>query len=209
MKTRIIGLTGLAGHGKTEIAKMLEEKSGFVRIALAGPVKRAAAGIYNLQLEAFYEGGVEGLDRNATVISPYNLTIRQMMQRTGDAMKTTCGGDFWINITKCEIQRLHEQDPSIRGVIIEDVRYDQNNPWGPAGSEYDAVKSWGGKIIHIDAMDRVGRTEVHDSHSSEKGVNRLEDDFTIDNNGDLENMPGIIDMILSDLEIYTQPIAGK
>lgn len=211
MKTRILGLTGLAGHGKTDVAKLLAEKSGFMKIALADPVKRAAAGIYGLPVEVFYEGGSQNPEfcRNTTVIAPYNLTIRQMMRGVGDAMKTQHGGDFWINITKCEIQRHLEADPNITGFIIEDIRYDKDNPWGPSGSEYDAIKSWGAKIIHVDAESRVGRTEVHNSHCSEKGVNRLEDDIVIDNNGDLETLPGIIEMIVSDLQLNTQPVTQE
>lgn len=194
----VLGLTGLAGHGKSEVSKLLAAKTGFAVVALADPVKRAAAGIYNLPIETFYEGGTKNPDfnRNTTKIEPYGLTVREMMQRTGDAMKTQCGGDFWINICKCEILRAIEAH-DIKGVIVEDVRYDQENPWGPAGSEYDAVKEWGGRVFHVDAMTRVGRKDVHNTHSSEKGVNRLAGDTIIDNNGGLKQLNEVLDYLVN------------
>lgn len=42
MSTIIIGLTGLAGAGKSTAARFLEEEHGFSRVPFAGPLKRMA-----------------------------------------------------------------------------------------------------------------------------------------------------------------------
>lgn len=196
-KIQIIGLTGLAGHGKTEVADLLVKHTGFHKIAFGDAVKAAAAAMYNIDLAAFYEGydKVEGFDRNTTVIEPYGMTVRAMMRNTGDAMKNQCGGDFWIHLALCKISMLAEQD-GFRGVIVEDIRYDDNNPWGMAGDEYAAVKRWGGKVLHVDAMERVGRKDMHGQHCSEKGVKRLDGDIVIDNNNPLETLDGLIEHVV-------------
>lgn len=194
---QILALTGLAGHGKTEVGDLLAKHTGFHKIAFGDAVKAAAAAMYNIDLAAFYEGydKVEGFDRNTFIIEPYGITIRAMMRNTGDAMKNQCGGSFWIDLLKCKIQLLSEQE-DFRGVIVEDVRYDDDNPWGMEGSEYDAVKSWGGKVLHVDAMERVGRKDIHNQHCSEKGVKRLDGDTVIDNNNPLETLDGLIEYVV-------------
>lgn len=200
---QIIGLTGLAGHGKTEVGDLLVKHTGFHKIAFGDAVKAAAAAMYGLDLAAFYEGydKVEDFDRNTTIIQPYNMTIRAMMRNTGDAMKNQCGGSFWIDLIKCKIQMLSEQE-GFRGVIVEDIRYDEDNPWGKSGSEYDAIKSWGGTVFHVDAMKRVGRKDIHGQHCSEKGVKRLDGDIVIDNNNPLETLDGLIEHVVKTHGLY-------
>lgn len=191
---QVIGLTGLQGHGKTEIGDLLADLTGFHKVAFGDAVKRACAGLYNINLAVFYEGD-HGVDRNTTVIAPYGLTIRQMMRNMGDAMKSNNGGSFWIDLLKCDIERMSEKGP-LRGIIVEDIRYDEDNPWGPDCNEAGAVRDWGGTILHIDAMSRVGRKEIHETHSSEKGVKRLDGDVVINNNDSLENVRDQIESLI-------------
>lgn len=202
-KIQILGLTGLAGHGKTEVGDLLAKHTGFHKIAFGDAVKAAAAAMYGIDLAAFYEGydKVEDFDRNTSIIQPYGLTVRAMMRNTGDAMKNQCGGSFWIDIVKCKIQMLAEQE-DFRGVIVEDIRYDADNPWGIHGSEYDAVKNWGGTVLHVDAMERVGRKPIHEQHCSEKGIKRLDGDIVIDNNDQLEELEGLIEYMVEEFGWY-------
>lgn len=189
-KLKFIGLTGLAGYGKTEVSKILQDKTGFEVVAISDRIKATASAIYNIDISAFYKGfnAVENFSRETTIIEPYGLTIRQMMQLVGDTMKDQHGGDFWIELLKVQMDMAVINDPDIKGFIIEDVRFDNSSKWGMRGSEYHTIKSWGGSIIHIDASERVGELEVHKSHVSENGVIVLEDDFVLDNNGDVQSL---------------------
>ena len=187
-RVTIIGLTGLAGHGKTEVANKLVELTGFTRMAFGDAVKRACSAMYVLPIEYFYEGDHK-VDRNNTVVNPYGITIRQMMRRVGDAMKSSEGGDFWIKLIEAQLELCKDDSP---GYVIEDIRYDDTNPWGTLGDESSAVRNWGGIVLHVDAMSRVGRNELHNTHCSEKGVKRLEEDVIIDNNGSQLALDAII-----------------
>lgn len=184
-KLQIIGLTGLASHGKTEVADKLVELTGYKRMAFATAVKRTAAAMFDVRLEYFYEGN-HGIDRNKTVLARHGLTIRDMMRLVGDSMKVAQTPDWWIKLLEKD---LISQGQTERGFIIEDIRYDEwNNPWKDECDEAGAVRSWGGTIIHVDAMLRVGRKEIHNSHHSENGVKRLDDDIVIDNNNSLKHL---------------------
>lgn len=184
---QVIGIHGLAGHGKTTAAAYLAEQTGFTVIALADPLKLGCSGMYNLDIAYFYDqqGSPENLCRNTTVIEPYGLTIRQMMRTLGDAMKDKAGGGFWINLTRNLMEVAVSRDPAIRGFIVEDVRYGENNPWGPEGDEQAAIHKWGGTLFHI---KRDLALEVHKDHCSEMGLPVLENEIVIDNNDDLSHL---------------------
>lgn len=184
-KLHIIALAGLAGHGKTEVADKLVELTGYKRMAFATAVKRTAAAMFKTPINYFYEGN-HGIDRNKTVLMPHNLTIREMMRIVGDSMKVGQTPDWWIKMLENVIR---DRGELMEGVIIEDVRYDEwNNPWKDECDEAGAVRSWGGTIMHVDAMERVGRKDVHMTHHSENGIKRLDDDIVIDNNSDLKHL---------------------
>lgn len=184
-KLHIIALSGLAGHGKTEVADKLVELTGYKRMAFATAVKRTASAMFKTPIHYFYEGN-HGIDRNKTVLMPHNLTIREMMRIVGDSMKVGQTPDWWIKMLENVIR---DRGELMEGVIIEDVRYDEwNNPWKDECDEAGAVRSWGGTIMHVDAMERVGRKDVHMTHHSENGIKRLDDDIVIDNNSDLKHL---------------------
>lgn len=184
MKQKVFGLHALQGHGKSTIAQHLQVMDNFKVIAFGTSVKQTAAAMYGIELDYFYEG-VENFDRNTTIIEPYNMTIRQIMQDTGDMVKNHKGGNFWIEQVRIKLRILMEQFPD-HHFIIEDVRFDENNPWGEAGNEAAFIREVG-TLIHIDAHERKGREGDHYSHNSEQGVKRLEGDIVIDNNGTLES----------------------
>jgi hypothetical protein len=181
----IIALAGLAGHGKTTVAKILAEELPKLKMsvevhAFATRVKIGAAALFDVGLKNFYAGGA--VDRNTYTIYPHSMTIRAMMTSYGNGIKDIYGGDFWIKHTLRGIGPISAIRPNTL-VLVEDLRFGEGNPWGPAGDEEAAMRNHGVTIWHIDASERVEKTAVHDD-VSEQGISVLPEDVVIYNNAD-------------------------
>lgn len=59
MKKKIIGLSGLAGSGKDFIANLLVKNHGFVKIALADPLKRICQDVFDFSDEQLFGSSEE------------------------------------------------------------------------------------------------------------------------------------------------------
>ncbi len=51
---KLVGLTGLAGSGKSEVARVLSERAGFTRVAFADPIKRLAMQLFGFSEEQLW-----------------------------------------------------------------------------------------------------------------------------------------------------------
>lgn len=139
---RIIGLSGLAGSGKTEAAKTLEAM-GFVKISFATPLKK--------MLEVLVPPGTDKTDCPPLL---QGQTYRKALQTLGtDWGRQMIGEQIWCDAA------MHMADALLasgKDVVIDDVRF--NN-------EAEAIINRGGSIFRV---LRPG-LEVME-HASEKGV---------------------------------------
>lgn len=144
----IIGLSGLAGAGKTTVAKHLVERHGYVRLPFAGPIK-AMAEAFGL---TFAE--VHGEAKETPCEALCGKTPRQFMQWLGTEFgRNLIGPDVWIEAWRRRVfearnAALLEGDAaviarSIYGlrVVADDCRFD---------NEAAAIRSMGGAVIRIE-----------------------------------------------------------
>ena len=97
-----------------------------------------------------------------------NITVRELMQKFGEAGRDKIMPDFWIRCT------LRNYSPD-KLMIISDVRY-QN--------EVKAIKDLGGIIIRINRPN-----SPKSNHISEIDLDNYDDwDYVIDNSGTLEDL---------------------
>lgn len=140
--TRIIGLSGLAGSGKTEAAKALEN-AGYVRISFATPLKQ--------MLQVLVP---EGTDKNERPPLLQGKTYREALQTLGtDWGRQMIGPDIWCNAAMSIADRLVEEG---KNVVFDDVRFD---------NEAQAIVDRGGFVIRI---TRPGVNSM--GHASEAGI---------------------------------------
>lgn len=165
----IIGVTGLAGSGKSTAAEYMELAHGYRRARFAGPLKNALRRMLRDALvdvhmiERMIEGDLKEVPHSALL----GKTPRHAMQTLGTEWGRNCIGDtFWVNLMRYRL----EQGRGER-TVIEDVRF-QN--------EADMIRSMGGKIIRI-----TGRGGIAGSHPSEAGV---EPDMTCYNDGSIMDL---------------------
>lgn len=161
----IIGLSGYAGSGKSEAAKVLAEQ-GWTRAKFAAPLKNMlrclllGQGLTTREVERMIEGDLK------EVPSPLLLgrTPRHAMQTLGTDWGRACIGDsLWV-------------EAAMRGfpgpTVFDDCRFP---------NEADAIRKAGGVVIRI---SRPG-VEAVNGHVSEVPVTP---DLVIVNDADLESL---------------------
>lgn len=163
-KRMLIGLTGLAGSGKSTIASNLVLEHGFRRHRFAGPLKDMlrALGLTDAQIDGEHkEVACEELGWN---------TPRYAMQTLGTEWgRAHMGPNFWVNLAKARIK-----DDLLRAsVVVDDVRF-QN--------EVEAIRAMGGRVLRVVRPGTAGAGS-HVSESQDFDV-----DGTIGNSGSLDEL---------------------
>jgi hypothetical protein len=170
----IIGVSGYAQTGKDEISKIALEY-GFERAAFADTLREALMALNPLigvgvRVRDFV--GLVGWEK-AKRTSP---ELRYLLQRMGtEAGREIFGENIWVNKT------LGGLDPA-KNYIITDVRYK---------NEAAAIRDLGGQMWRV---VRPGTGPVN-KHKSEVDLDDYTFDFTIKNNGDLDNLEILVNRL--------------
>jgi hypothetical protein len=175
---KLIGITGKARSGKDEIAKHLWAQHCFTRIALADPLKLAAQAAFRLTHAQTFNDELKEV-----VIPHWGLSPRQIFQKTGDIYKAAFGEDFWIKRWCLSYDMFRETD----NVVVPDIRFDE---------EAAVIKELGGTLIRV--VRGGGLAGAEGKHRSETGIT-LPVDFTINNDGSLEDLWWEVDRIMRSL----------
>lgn len=175
-KIKLISFTGKMGSGKTTAIAYLKELSTYKVI----PVKFAQP-IYDIQSFIY--------DRVSAVHTPDSSFTkdRKLLQYLGvewgrNSIKPTLWVDLWQNT----VLKLHEHNAY--GVFAcDDVRFDD---------EAKMVKNLGGFVIEIVSNHpKPEGTEGFNGHESEKGVSINLIDYTIKNNGSIEDFKSSLNTV--------------
>lgn len=168
-----MGIVGLKGSGKSEIARHLTLSRGFVRHRFAGPLKRMLQAGFGLT-----DDELDGDLKEVPCARLAGKTPRWAMQSLGTEWGRDCiAPDIWMQLWKATLPPID--------VVADDVRFEQ---------EAAAIHEMGGKLI---AVHRPSLKEVSDRHRSETQV--LAVDHTIVNGGTLTDLGAKVDQAISDL----------
>lgn len=153
---RIIGLTGLAGSGKSLAAELLEHRFDFVRVSFADPLRDMLSSL-----------GIDVRDKSSTPSVLQGRTVRYALQTLGTEWgRNLIGQDVWA---AAALHRARQMSGLVLPVVFDDVRFD---------NEAAAIRAEGGQIWRI---VRPGLTRM--DHASENGVDDRLVDHTLVNDG--------------------------
>ena len=166
----IFGLTGKIGSGKTAL---LDNIKGCVKLNFKEPLVREIENNFPdllRELRKLYKAKT-----NKQLFEEKKPLVRALLQNYGTDVRRTEDDDYWI---KKIIDRLPSRN---KCVIIGDVRFI---------NEAKMIREFGGKIIRI-----TRENTDNGSHKSELEMNKIIADHTIENNGTIEEMVELFNVI--------------
>jgi hypothetical protein len=197
---KLIGIHGRARTGKDTVGKYLHDThDNTYKLAFADPLKKAAAMMFGIPEDAFWDD-----DTKEQIDTFWNVSPRQIAQFFGTDMVRenvnklipSVGQDFWVYRMAHCLNGLGDQVEYDADdvVVISDVRF-QN--------EYDWITAQGGIIIHLTRQGADGMVGIP-SHASEAGISFTAEHltYTLDNNGTLEELYADVDDIIKRANIY-------
>lgn len=164
MKTKLIGITGLARSGKDSFALILG-RHGYHRIAFADALKKATAKIANEDSHLFFDDFAKEQFSEAL-----GMTRRIALQRVGQAVRESLGKDTWVNRALRQWESLDRP-----ATVISDCRYE---------NEALAIRKLGGIIVRM-VRPGAGLTGEAAGHASEVQLPDGLVDVEINNDGTL------------------------
>lgn len=194
----IIGISGKIGSGKSTVAAMLKEQLGnhWEEKMYAGKIKDIVCLLTNCNRDLLEKQEF----KNQRIGDEWgDMTYREMLQKVGtEAMRDNISTNVWVNALFVDYclyvaqeghHKLKAGGLAIPDWIITDVRFP---------NEADAIKERGGVLI------RVARPEctvaAHQQqiklHPSETALDNYNFDYTIYNDGTLEDLSASVQEVL-------------
>lgn len=168
MTRRIIAVMGVAGSGKTIVARRLE-KYGFARTRFASPIKdmlRVGLGLTEAQLD--------GDDKAQPIADLGGVSARVMMQTLGtDWGRRMIHPDLWAMVWKRHAAKLDGP------IVVDDLRFP---------NEAAAIREMGGAIWRV---YRPGLVTM--DHASERSQKHIDEDLLLNNATTLADLEKSVD----------------
>lgn len=166
-RVQTLGLAGYARSGKDTVAQELT-KQGYITMSFASPIKKAMA-ILNPMLEDGKSYNDVVTDHGLESAKDKYQEVRRLLQVFGTEVgRKMFGEDFWVDYAINSI-------PDGFKIVFTDVRYP---------NEANAIKDFGGEVWWV-SREGVGPLN---EHASENSLDEYMFDYTIENNGSLEEL---------------------
>lgn len=181
--TKLIGLTGPAGSGKSFCAYALMGCWHFRLAKFADPLKdmvKVVMRAAGMSTGAIHEC-IEGMGKDLPCHALMGRTPRHAMQTLGTEWgRDQIDPDFWARLAMIRVRKMLEEGSS---VVIDDVRF---------ANEAQLIEDFGGRVI---AVNRPA-SKIVGSHVSENTLPSHLISDTIDNSRDREFTKSDIERIL-------------
>lgn len=167
----LLGITGLKGHGKGEVARVLVKEYNYTLLKFAGPLKAM------LRALGLIDAEIEGSLKEKPCDLLCGQTPRFAMQKLGTEWgRGMIGDSLWIDLLEHEVSVARKL--GTKNIVVDDVRFP---------NEMKKIQALDGVIIKVvrPAFD------ADLSHPSEQYVAGIEPDIEIMNDDTVENLHGI------------------
>lgn len=205
---KLIGIVAQKRAGKDTIADFLINNNGFQKYSFADPIKYGAIAMFGFTKEQMW-GSAEDKE---TVDPRWGISPRRMLQLMGtelfqfDIQKHLKEGEFTVGrsvwVERFKMWYKEEKDKAIKwfltaktagivngnpefNVVIADVRFPH---------EADAIREMGGEIWRVERPS----LKQEDTHASEKEQESIVANYTIINDGTLEELYSKVKNILKE-----------
>ena len=220
----LIGIAGRAGAGKDTVADILVKQAGYVKVALADPMKRACAEWFEWSAETLWGPSEK---RNEPHDRLGGLTARKALQTLGTEWGRACYENVWVDYAirtatfllngeeKTSLPPMRPSYDAERGAAWRQTRFNEARtaylPDQPRGvvisdcrfpNEVAAIRAAGGRIWRV-VRPVEGATETWRLHESEAHVDQLDVDTTIINAGSLVQLADAIHTLMAFPEAKT------
>lgn len=143
----VLGICGHAGAGKDMVADYLVNKHGFIRMALADPIKEIAHDYFGVPWEVLR-------------VSAKPEKVRTLLQQLGTEVGRAYDPDIWVTHLGRELL-----NHPFEKIVITDVRFP---------NEAEAiVNKFGGDLILIQRPDNPNKGTSMMQHASETSVEKI------------------------------------
>lgn len=175
----LIGITGHKFSGKSTVARLLHNATGYQVVSFADKLKDITCVLSGCTRE-----NLEDYDFKETRLVPDYLrpycgdakepTFRMFLQHFGSEVMRGVNDNIWIDCTLSNCGR---------DAIISDCRFP---------NEAKAIKERGGIVIKVVRPD----VKAEDSHQSETRIDEIVPDYTIYNDTTLDNLVSNVDSLV-------------
>jgi hypothetical protein len=175
----LIGICGQKFSGKSTVAKMLHNATGYEVVSFADKLKDITCILGGCTRE-----DLEDYDFKENKFVPYYLrpyclnaekpTFRAFLQHFGSEVMRGVNDNIWID---CTLSNCGDN------CIVSDCRFP---------NEAKAVKARGGIVIKVVRPD----AKTNDSHQSETRIDEIVPDIIIENNSDLKALQGNVSALV-------------
>lgn len=145
----IIGLSGLAGAGKSVVADVLVRELGFTRVKFADPLKNmlrtmlADMGHTAEDVERHIEGDLKEVPMPETGVTPRHMMITLGTEWGRDMVRP----DLWVRLWAAKAERFER-------VVADDVRFP---------NEIEALRALGGHLWRVERPGLVSSGHVSEA----------------------------------------------
>lgn len=175
----LIGLCGVAGSGKGEVAARLARRHGFMEMAFADPLYEAVSAIVGKPV-----AWLKDRANKEEVIPWLGKSPRELLQLMGTEFgRKMIHPEIWI---RSAVERIDSSRP----VVFTDVRFD---------NEAQAIQEAGGVIFEVIRPFAACLKPHTAAHESEQGIMGEYVYLTIENTGTLDDLAAAVDAAVSSL----------
>lgn len=191
-----IALTGRMRSGKSTIADHLWLKHDFAKVSFASSLKQLADRLFSHLYEPIYEDC--SISEGGRSVKEYRKP-RALLQTLGQKLREI-DEDVWIKQAEQDVE-LAEAWRSTAGVVIDDLRQPNEYEWARANG-FIIIRVEADEALRLKRAEQAGDSfsEEDLAHDTEQHSDKFDVDYTIVNNGDMDELERQVDEILSDIK---------